>query len=291
MLRATGGVDWRRDWTLPRGLRLAAEHRRGARRLPGQPGRGRAGRPVQPPDARRDASSCAGPSSSAAPRPTRSSSRSCSWLWSDSLGDTDVPNEDSHAAGVFLHQPVLAEPLPRPRPARDRAQRQHRRAVRPLRPGRLEPGADLRPGAARDRPRPVPRRHRARRPLVRLRRRGDARLRLGSRRRQPHARRQRPRVQPQRVLDGLRRRRPAASARATSTSPRTTPTPPSATSPRPANSRSARATGCMPNWEVRGTWRFDAVSGANLRAGGGPHLWQRMRGNRPFGLAPVYVIG
>ena len=40
-------------------------------------------------------------------------------------------------------------------------------------------------------------------------------------------------------------------------------------SPRRASSRSRARYRVLPNWEVRGNWRFDAANGANLRAGAG----------------------
>ena len=44
------------------------------------------------------------------------------------------------------------------------------------------------------------------------------------------------------------------------------------------------------NWELRGLWRYDVATNSNLRAGAGDHLRQRVRGVRPFGLAPLYHI-
>ena len=85
--------------------------------------------------------------------------------------------------------------------------------------------------------------------------------------------------------------RAGPAAPPTSTSPRTTSTRSSGRSRRPTSSPLDARYRVHPNWEVRGLWRYDVASDSNLRAGAGDHLRQRMRRVRPFGLAPLYLIG
>ena len=115
----------------------------------------------------------------------------------------------------------------------------------------------------------VRRGHRPRRPLVGLCRRGVARLRLGPRPGQP-ARSSTPASTSAATSSRWPTTATAARcAQPTSTSPRTTATPSSGRSPRPTSSRSTPATGCRPNWELRGLWRYDVATNSNLRAGAG----------------------
>ena len=46
-----------------------------------------------------------------------------------------------------------------------------------------------------------------------------------------------------------------------------------------------------PNWEVRGLWRYDLAQRQQPARRGRHHLRQRVRRVRPFGLAPLHLIG
>ncbi len=240
MLRGGGSVDWNREWDLPRGIRgattastlvdiyrvwdnpdvpdawetqvvpAAAVELRWpfVKATGGRAPRHRADRPgrLVPGD----------------PRPA------------------EHPERGQPPARVRRDQPLLAQPLPRARPQRDRAPGEPRDQLHPLRPRRLVARPYLGPRRPRHRDRRVRRGHRPLGPLVGLDRLGLARAPLGARPRQPRALRRRARLPSQRVRPRLRRQLRCRCAPPTPTSPRTTPTRSLAPSPRPTSSPSTR---------------------------------------------------
>ena len=130
-------------------------------------------------------------------------------------------------------------------------------------------GRDPRPGDPRRARGRVLRGHRPRRPLVRLRRRGLARLRQRADAGQPRALRHRARLPAQRVRPRLRRRARRRCSAAyiylaeDDSNPILGPQPETNEFALDARYR------VQPNWELRGLWRYDVASDSNLRAGAG----------------------
>ena len=268
MVRAGGGIDWNRQWLLPRGV-LAEGTARAVLDLYQV-----WNDPVQP-----DGFEARGMPTVAAKLRwplVRTTGRAEHVI--EPIAQVDLlrlPRRDRRAERgqpaprVRRDQPVLAQPLPRRGPARDRPARQPRGQLHAPRPGGLVGRRDARPGDPLRAAAVLPRRRRHPRRLVRLRRRGLRRLRHRPRGGRPGAVQPRARLPAQRVRAGLGHGRAPGCRRPTSTSPRSRTIPSSGPSPTTSELSLDARYRVHPNWEVRGLWRYDIERGSNLRAGAG----------------------
>ncbi len=211
-------------------------------------------------------------------------------IYSGTIGDADVPNEDSQLPEFDDTNLYSLNRFPGPGPARDRVSRQRRDQLHPPGPLRLVARADRRPGASRQARRPVLRRHRPFGAAFGLRGLGVARPRLGADRGQPRALRSQLRLPAQRVRARLRRRqgRGARGLRL-----------PAAGRFRPRHRPAARDQRARTRCPLPGAAELGGARALALRCGDQQqfagrrwsYLRQRVRGVRPFGLAPLHLIG
>ena len=210
-----------------------------------------------------------------------------------------VPRRDRRAergqpaARVRRDQPLLAQPLPRRGPAGDRPARQPRRQLHPLRPGRLVARRDARPGdprraAATSSPTapasPAAGRTTSARSTLDF---GTGARRWSTGRCST----------PSSTSGATSSRSPTTATRAglqrrlrLSRRGRRQPLPRAAARDERAR-RSTPATGSTRTGRCAASGATTSSDGSNLRAGAGDHLRQRVRRVRPFGLAPLHLIG
>ena len=293
MVRAGGGIDWRRQWTAAaRACWPTATARGGARPLPGL------GRPGQPDGFEaRGMPTVVGRAALAAgrARPARAEhviEPIAQVIYSDDLGETDVPNEDSQLPEFDETNLFSLNRFP----GQDRLET-GLRANLGVSYTRYDPagwsvGADARPGDPRRARAGLPRGHAA----------SPGAGRTTSARVYARLRHAASRLVNRALFDtelDFRRNefalaydsdRAPGCARPTSISPRTTTTRSSGRSRRPTSSRSTPATASARTGRCAGSGATTSPARQQPARRRRDHLRQRVRRVRPFGLAPLHLI-